>query len=86
MPYADRQQQLTYMRKYMKRKRMADRIERLKNRKQRLLKQYEEDPLMRLLCEEEKVGSWIDGEIERLQGLLKNEPNSPVLGGTRKPG
>jgi len=53
----------------------------LKNRKQRLLKQYKEDPLMRLLCEEKKVGSWIDGEIERLQGLLKSGLNSPVLGG-----
>jgi len=85
MPYADRQQQLTYMRKYMKRKRMEDRLVRLKQRKQELLKRFEEEPAMKYFVKKEEVGIWIDSEVERLEGLLLLLPNSHNSGGTRKP-
>ena len=85
MPYADRQQQLTYMRKYMKRKRMADRLVRLKQRKQELLKRFEEEPAMKYFVTKKDVGKYIDIEIKKLKGLLKNGLNSPVLGREDKP-
>lgn len=74
MPYANREKQLSYMRNYMKRKRMENRLERLKQRKQRLLEECERDPLIKLFIESQgiEVGSYIDKEIEKLEGLLKN--------------
>jgi len=57
----------------------------LKQRKQYLLKQFEEEPAMKYFIKKEEVGSYIDKEIEELEGLLKNGVNSPVLGGTHKP-
>jgi len=53
MPYADRQQQLAYMREYMKRKRIVARLARLKQRKQELLKRFEEEPAMKYLIKKE---------------------------------
>ena len=81
MPYADRQQQLAYMRKYMKRKRMVERLARLKQRKQELLKRFEEEPAMRYLIKKEEVGMYIDVEVEKLEGLLKTGLNSHIWGG-----
>jgi len=85
MPYANRQQQLNYMRIYMKRKRALNRIERLKQRKIELLKRFDEEPLMRYYITREEVGSWCDKEVARLEGLLKSGLNSYISGGTRKP-
>jgi hypothetical protein len=85
MPYADRQQQLAYMRKYMKRRRVVARLERLKQRKQELLKRFDEEPAMKYFIKKEEVGMYIDAEVEKLEGLLKNGLNSNNLGGTRKP-
>jgi len=85
MPYADRQQQLAYMRKYMKRRRVVARLERLKQRKQELLKRFDEEPAMKYFVKKEEVGMYIDAEVEKLEGLLKNGLNSNNLGGTRKP-
>ena len=76
MPYADRQQQLTYMRNYMKHKRMVDRLARLRQRKQDLLKDYDEGPFMQVFVARKEVGPYIDSEIARLEGLLKNRQNS----------
>jgi hypothetical protein len=77
MPYADRQQQLAYMRKYMKRRRVVARLERLKQRKQELLKRFDEEPAMKYFVKKEEVGMYIDAEVEKLEGLLKNGLNSP---------
>ena len=85
MPYADRQQQLAYMRKYMKRRRVVARLERLKQRKQELLKRFDEEPAMKYFVKKEEVGMYIDAEVEKLEDLLKNGLNSNNLGGTRKP-
>jgi hypothetical protein len=85
MPYADRQQQLAYMRKYMKRRRVVARLERLKQRKQELLKRFDEEPAMKYFIKKEEVGMYIDAEVEKLEDLLKNGLNSNNLGGTRKP-
>jgi hypothetical protein len=73
VPYCDREKQLQYMREYMKRKRMVNRLERLKQRKQQLLERVEEEPFIRIMLEAEghKVGEYIDQEIEKLEGLLK---------------
>ena len=65
MPFKNREQQLRYMRIYMQRKRALDRIERLKQRKQRLLKRYEEEPDLRLFISREELGSAIPGQIEK---------------------
>jgi len=58
----------------MKRKRMVHRLERLKQRKQQILKDVEENHLLKLLLESDgvKPGEYLDKEIERLEGLLKN--------------
>jgi hypothetical protein len=85
MPFVDREKQLQYMRDYMKRKRMVDRLERLKQRKQELLKRFEEEPAMKYFVTKEDVGKYIDIEIKKLKGLLKNGLNSPVLGREDKP-
>ena len=85
MPYTDRTQQLNYMKEYMQRKRMATRLEKMKLRKQRLLEQVEREPWIKHLLGNEKPGSYIDQEIERLEGLLKIRLNCPILGGTSKP-
>ena len=85
MPYADREKQLSYMKEYMHRKRMANRLERLKQRKQRLLEEIEKEPYIKLLLGDEKPGKYIDEEIEKLEGLLKNRTNSPILGEEDKP-
>ena len=65
MPFKNREQQLRYMRIYMQRKRALDRIERLKQHKQRLLKRYEEEPDLRLFISREELGSAIPGQIEK---------------------
>jgi hypothetical protein len=85
MPYADRQQQLTYMRKYMKRKRMEDRLVRLKQRKQELLKRFEEEPAMKYFIKKKEVGSYLDKQIEELEGLLKNQQTFQFQGVEGKP-
>ena len=85
MPYADRQQQLTYMRKYMKRKRMEDWLVRLKQRKQELLKRFEEEPAMKYFINKEEVGSYLDKQIEELEGLLKNQQTFQFQGVEGKP-
>jgi hypothetical protein len=85
MPYADRQQQLAYMRKYMKRRRVVARLERLKQRKQELLKRFDEEPAMKYFVKKEEVGMYIDAEVEKLEGLLKSGLNSHILGGGGKP-
>lgn len=82
MPYANREQQLEYMRSYMKRKRMVVRIARLKQRKLDLLQRHEEEPLLRAMMERSEIGSWCDEEIARLEGLLKNGQNSQKIGVT----
>ena len=88
MPFKNREQQLRYMRIYMQRKRALDRIERLKQHKQRLLKRYEEEPMMKYFISREELGSAIPGQIEkcketvaRCEGLLKMLPNAYILGG-----
>jgi len=85
MPYADRQQQLTYMRQYMKRKRIVNHIAKLKQHKIDLLKRFEEEPYMKYLVSRKEVGSHCDKEVERLEGLLGNGQNCQKLGETRKP-
>ena len=82
MPYRDREQQLIYMRNYMKRKRMVDRLARLKQRKQQVLQDYEEDHIMRVLySSREQLTADIDSEIDKLEGLLRVENKVVVLGG-----
>jgi len=88
MPYADRQQQLNYMRIYMKRKRALNRIERLKQHKEHLLERYEEEPMMKYFITKEEIGSAIPAQIEKCleivrecNGLLKMRTNSYNLGG-----
>ena len=85
MPYTNREQQLSYMREYMKTKRLANRIEKLKQRKQRLLQRIEREPYIKVLLGSEKPGSYIDQQIEKLEGLLKMRQNSSFLGGGGKP-
>ena len=87
MPFKNREQQLRYMRIYMQRKRALDRIERLKQHKQRLLKRYEEEPDLRLFISREELGSAIPGQIEKCkekiakyEGLLKSGQNCPKIG------
>jgi len=85
MPYTNRQQQLAYMRGYMKRKRMLSRIERLKQRKQFLIQRFNEEPAMKYLIDRKDVGKYCDEEIAKLQGLLKSDTNFQVLGVGGKP-
>lgn len=82
MPYANRQKQLEYMRHYMKRKRMVERIARLKQRKQALLERFDTEPDMKYFIKREEVGAYCDEEVKRLEGLLKNGLNSNKIGGT----
>jgi len=80
MPYAGCQQQLTYMRKYMKRKRMKDRLVRLKQQRQELLKRFEKEQAMKYFIKKEEIDMYIDAEIEKLEALLKTELNFQLLG------
>ena len=70
MPYANREKQLTYMRGYMKRKRMRGRIERLKQRKERLLQRWDADPMMKYFITKEEIANDIDRKVQQLEGLL----------------
>lgn len=47
MPYTNHETQLEYMREYMKRKRIVNRIAKLKQHKIDLLKRFEEEPYMK---------------------------------------
>jgi hypothetical protein len=89
VPYCDREKQLQYMREYMKRKRMIHRLERLKQRKQQILEDVEKDDFLRIFLKSQGVtpGEYIEKEIERLEGLLKDCNKVAVLGGevNRKP-
>jgi len=92
MPFKNREQQLRYMRIYMQRKRALDRIERLKQHKQRLLKRYEEEPALKYFISREELGSAIPGQIEKCmevvrecEGLLKGGQNCQIWRGHRKP-
>lgn len=79
MPYRDREQQLAYMRIYMQRKRALDRIERLKQRKKGLVKEYEDSPWLMGEMARKDVASYIREQIkkcqetvDRCEGLLAN--------------
>lgn len=78
MPYANRQKQLTYMRHYMKRKRMIDRIARLKQRKKALLHRFDTESDMKYFIKREEVGAYCDEEVKRLESLLNRFPKLPT--------
>ena len=78
MPYKNREQQLQYMRTYMKLKRAIKTLQRLKARKQQLQAEYEENPALQRLLLKEEVGIVIDDHIincqtriQHLEGLLQ---------------
>jgi len=68
------------MRKYMKRKRMKDRLVRLKQQRQELLKRFEKEQAMKYFIKKEEIDMYIDAEIEKLEALLKTELNFQLLG------
>jgi len=74
MPYANRQKQLEYMRNCMKGKRLRHRLERLKQEKQKMIKEYAENPMLQLWVPKEQVAMRLNQEIERVEGLLKILP------------
>jgi len=88
MPYADREKQLDYMRIYMRHKRALNRIDRLKQRKQTLTQQYEEEPYLQHILPKAEASGHIDRQIEacmktikQYDGLLQNPSEMSNLEG-----